>query len=90
LAEIAVRVIPRAGRTAVGGFRGGALVVRLAAAPVDGAANEALIEFLAGLFDRPTRDISIVAGRTSRNKRIAIAGLDRAQLDAKLSAILPR
>jgi len=83
-------VIPRAGRSGLGGVRGGALVVRLAAPPVDGAANEALIEFVADLFGCPKRDVSIVAGHTSRNKRIAIAGLDQAQLEAKLSAILPR
>jgi uncharacterized protein (TIGR00251 family) len=85
-----VRVMPRAGRTGLGGYRGGVLVIRLAAAPVDGAANDALIEFLADLLGCPKRDVSIVAGHKSRNKRIAIDGLDRQQLDAKLSAILPR
>jgi len=90
MAELEVRVIPRAGRTGLGGMRGGVLVVRLAAAPVDGAANDALIAFLADLFDCAKRDVSILAGQTSRNKRISIAGLDRDQIDAKLSAILPR
>ena len=90
MAELSVRVTPRAGRSGLGGFRGGVLLVRLAAAPVDGAANDALIEFLADLLGRPKRDISIVAGHKSRNKRIAIAGLDQPQLEAKLSAILPR
>ena len=85
-----MRVVPRAGRTGLGGYRAGVLVVRLAAAPVDGAANDALIDFLADLLGRPKRDVSIVAGHKSRNKRIAIAGLDQQQLDAKLSAILPR
>jgi uncharacterized protein (TIGR00251 family) len=90
LASLDVRVIPRAGRTAAGGFRGGVLVVRLAAAPVDGAANDGLIEFLADLFGCPKRDVSILQGHKSRHKRVAIAGLDQAQLEAKLSAILPR
>jgi uncharacterized protein (TIGR00251 family) len=90
LAELAVRVIPRAGRTGLGGYREGVLVVRLAAAPVDGGANDSLIEFLSDLFGRPKRDVSILSGHKSRNKRIAIAGLDQQQLDAKLSAILPR
>ena len=85
-----VRVVPRAGRTGLGGYRGGVLGVRLAAAPVDGAAHDALIEFIADLFGRPKRDVSIVAGRTSRTNRISIDGLDQPQLDAKLSAILPR
>ena len=90
MAHIEVRVISRAGRTGLGGIRDGVLVVRLAAAPVDGAANDALIAFLSDLFDCPKRDVSILAGQTSRNKRISIAGLDRDQIDAKLSAILPR
>lgn len=90
MAELLVRVVPRAGRTGLGGMRGGVLVVRLAAAPVDGAANDALIAFLSDLFECPKRDVSILAGQRSRNKRISIAGLDRDQIDAKLSAILPR
>jgi uncharacterized protein (TIGR00251 family) len=90
MVHLEVRVMPRAGRTGLGGYRGGVLVIRLAAAPVDGAANDALIEFLADLLGRPKRDVSILAGHKSRNKRIAIDGLDQQQLDAKLSAILPR
>jgi uncharacterized protein (TIGR00251 family) len=85
---LAVRVVPRAGRTSVAGVRGDALLVRLAAAPVDGAANDALVAFLADIFDRPRRDITLVAGHTSRDKRIAIAGLTEAQLAARLDVIL--
>jgi uncharacterized protein len=87
--ELNVRVVPRAGRTTVAGFRGGALLIRLAAAPVDGAANEALIAFLAELLDRPKRDITIVAGQKSRNKRIRVAGASARDLESKLSGILP-
>lgn len=84
----AVRVVPRAGRTGVAGTRGDALLVRLAAAPVDGAANAALVACLADLFDRPRRDVTIVSGDTSRDKRIAIAGTTAAHVAARLSAIL--
>lgn len=80
--------MPRAGRTTIAGVRGNALAIRLAAAPVDGAANEALIAFLADTFDRPRRDITIVSGHTSRNKRVAIAGLTEAEFDARLNDIL--
>ena len=83
-----VRVVPRAGRTAIGGRREDALLVRLAAAPVDGAANDALIEFLAKLFDRPQRDITIVSGHASRDKRVAIAGAAAADISARLADIL--
>ena len=85
----AVRVIPRARKTGVAGTRDGALVVRLSAPPVDGAANAALIAYLSSLLDRPRRDFAIVAGQTSREKRIAVSGVTAAQLTVKLSDILP-
>jgi uncharacterized protein (TIGR00251 family) len=83
-----VRVIPRAGRTGVAGTREDALLVRLAAAPVDGAANDALIGYLSELFDRPRRDITIVSGHTSRDKRIAVAGTTEAAIARQLEAAL--
>jgi uncharacterized protein len=89
VATINVRVIPRAGRTALAGWRDGAVVVRLAAAPVDGAANDALVDALARAFDLPRRQITIAAGHKSRDKRIEIAGLTAEQVAARLSAILP-
>ena len=88
-AELDVRVVPRAGRTAVAGMRGGALLVRLAAAPVDGAANEALIAFLAELLERPKRDITIISGQKSRDKRVRVTGASARDLESKLSGILP-
>jgi uncharacterized protein (TIGR00251 family) len=84
----AIRVIPRAGRTTIAGVRGNALAIRLAAAPVDGAANDALIAFLAETFDRPRRDITIISGHTSRDKRVAIAGLTESQFAERLNDIL--
>ena len=84
----AVRVVPRAGRTGLAGTRGDALLVRLAAAPVDGAANDALIAFLSTIFDRPKRDITLVSGHTSRNKRVAVAGLGAAEISIRLDALL--
>jgi uncharacterized protein (TIGR00251 family) len=64
------------------------MIVRLAAPPVEGAANSALVAFIAELFDRPTRDITLVAGHASRSKRIAISGLTEDQVSARLGAIL--
>ena len=83
-----VRVVPRAGKTGVAGTRGDALLVRLAAPPVDGAANDALTALMADLFDRPRRDVAIVSGQTSRNKRVAIAGVTAAGAAARLAAAL--
>jgi hypothetical protein len=79
-----VRVVPRAGRSAFAGVRDGALVFRLAAAPVDGAANEELIELLARTLRIPKRDVTIVSGERSRSKRVRIAGLDAAAVLAAL------
>ena len=70
-------MIPRAGRSGFAGLRDGALLVKLAAAPVDGAANDELIALLAKTLKIPKRDISIVSGERSRTKRIRIAGMDR-------------
>jgi uncharacterized protein len=85
---LAVRVVPRAGRTEIAGARGGALAVRLAAAPVEGAANDALIDFLAETFSVARRAVTILSGHTSRDKRIALAGLSETQVTARLNDIL--
>lgn len=79
-----VRVIPRAARSALAGEREGALLVRLAAPPVDGAANAALIEVLADAFGVPRRSVSIVHGDKARQKRVLVAGVRPADLAARL------
>jgi uncharacterized protein (TIGR00251 family) len=61
-----VRVVPRAGRSGVAGTRGDALLVRLGAAPVEGAANVELVEVIANLFGVPKGAVAIVAGERSR------------------------
>ena len=83
-AIIDVRVIPRSPRTRVDGVRGGAVLIRLAAPPLDGAANDALIEFLSDALDCPRGTIQIVSGGKSRDKRISIAGIDRESALARL------
>ena len=71
-----VRVTPRAGRNAITSERASStLLVKLAAAPVDGAANDALIALLAKALGLPRRAIRIVSGDRSRNKRVEIDGL---------------
>lgn len=77
-------MIPRAGRSEFAGLRDGALLVRLAAAPVDGAANDELIALLSRALRVPKRDIAIVAGERSRTKRVRVAGMDPAQILARL------
>jgi len=82
--DLEIKVIPRAGRSGFGGLRDGVLIVKLAAAPVDGAANDELIALLSKALDIPKRDITIVSGDRSRTKRVRIAGLDKEQAIAKL------
>jgi uncharacterized protein len=79
-----IRVIPRARRTAVDGMRDGAVLIRLAAPPVGGAANDALVAFLADALDLPRRNITILAGERSRTKRVQILGLGVDSIRARL------
>lgn len=79
-----MRVVPRAGRSSVAGGRDGALLVRLAAAPVDGAANAELIAVLAAALHLPRRSIQIVSGDRSRTKRVRVDGMAPAAVRAAL------
>jgi len=82
--DLDVRVTPRAGRTGFAGMREDVLLVRLAAAPVDGAANDELVALIAKALHIPKRDITILSGERARSKRIRIAGIDRDQALARL------
>ena len=72
---IDVRVIPRAARPGLAGTRHGALLVRLSAPPVEGAANAELIQLLAKALDVPKRQVTIVAGERGRLKRVKLEGV---------------
>ena len=87
-AAVTVRVTPRAGRTAIAGERDGVLLVRLAAAPVDGAANDALVALIADALGVPKRDVAIVAGARARTKHLVVAGRGAAALEAALAPLL--
>ena len=75
-----VRVVPRASKSAVAGEHGGALRVRVAAPPVEGAANEELARLLAREFGVPTRDVEIKSGRASKTKLVRVRGATAEQL----------
>jgi uncharacterized protein len=83
-----VRVVPRARRTEITGRRGQAILVRLAAPPVDGAANDALIAFLADRLGIPQRRIVITRGATARDKTLAIDGLPPGEIARRLGVDL--
>jgi uncharacterized protein (TIGR00251 family) len=76
--RVSVHVQPRAARTEIAGVHGTALKVRLNAPPVDGAANAALVDFLAGEFGVARRAVRVVSGLTSRAKVVELDGVDAA------------
>jgi uncharacterized protein (TIGR00251 family) len=77
-ATLLLHVVPRARVTALAGRHGDALKVRLAAPPVDGAANDELIRFLAERLAVPRSAVTIAAGHTSRRKTVTVTGIETA------------
>ena len=74
--RFSVRVQPRASRSEIVGLHGDALKIRLAAPPVDGAANEGLIELLADALGIARTAVRIISGATSRGKVVEVDGVD--------------
>ena len=81
-----VLVTPRSSRDRVLGAHDGALKVALTAPPVEGAANQSLIKLLAKVLRVGRRDVDITQGETSRNKVVAISGVDAMTVATALSA----
>ena len=73
--EVDVRVIPRAKKTRLDGERDGALLVRVAAPPAEGAANEALIRYFSEILRLPRHAVRILSGERGRRKRLALDGV---------------
>lgn len=74
---LAIRVTPRASRNEIVEIlNDGTVKIRLTAPPVEGKANQALVEFLADVLELPTNRIEIVAGTTGRDKLVSILDLD--------------
>jgi uncharacterized protein (TIGR00251 family) len=85
-ARVNVYVQPRASKTVVAGMHDGCVKIRLAAPPVDGAANAALVEFVAGQLGIAKSRVRITAGLTSRRKTVEVDGVTAAQIADALSA----
>jgi uncharacterized protein (TIGR00251 family) len=83
-ARLTVRLQPRAAKNEITGWQEGALRVRLTAPPVEGAANKALMDFLAEALGIRWADVELVAGEKSRTKTVEISGLDETELAARL------
>ncbi|MEI6029805.1 MAG: DUF167 domain-containing protein [Synechococcaceae cyanobacterium ELA739] len=85
-AVVALWIQPRASWDAVVGERDGAIAIRLQAPPVDGAANQALVRFIASRLGVPPRDVQLVRGLTGRRKWVSVAGLESALVRQRLLA----
>ena len=79
---VSLHIQPGAKKTEVAGLHGEALKIRLAAPPVDGKANAALVAFLAKTCGVPRSAVALVSGETSRSKRVRLQGIDAATLEA--------
>jgi uncharacterized protein len=82
--RLTLHVQPRASRTGLAGLHGDAIKVRLAAPPVDGAANAELVRFLAELLGVARSAVEIVSGETGRRKVVRIHGVGVADAGARL------
>lgn len=83
---IKVRVIPRAAKSGLAGTRDDAILVRLNAPPVEGAANDELVRVLSDLLGVPKRAVAIMAGERARSKIVRITGIDLETCRSKLLA----
>lgn len=72
-----LHIQPKASRAGFRGIHDGSLKLAVTAAPVDGKANKAVIDFLSSFFKRPKREIALISGQTSKRKRFVIKGMSR-------------
>lgn len=88
-AGLRILVQPRASRSRITGEHDGLLKVQLAAPPVDGAANRALLELLVDLLQIPKRQVTLLSGESSRRKRVRVEGVAPADVAARLNPTIP-
>jgi uncharacterized protein (TIGR00251 family) len=81
-----VHAKPRSKKSRIVGERDDAVEIALAAPPVDGAANEELVRFVAKVLAVPRRNVELVRGDTSRAKLVAVSGLSAGEIEARLRA----
>ena len=86
--ELSVFCQPKAARSALIGMHGGALKAKVKAPPVEGRANRALLDLLAGALGVPRGQLTLVSGEQSRNKRVRVDGVDAKSASAAILAAL--
>jgi uncharacterized protein (TIGR00251 family) len=87
VASLTLHIQPGAKKTEFAGLHGDALKIRLAAPPVDGKANEALVRFLADTLDLPKSAVTLKSGQTSRRKVLEVRMTNANGMDARLDAL---
>lgn len=85
-ATLSVRIQPRASKNEASLMEDGGLKIRLTAPPVDGAANEALIRFLADALSVAKSQVEILSGHTAKNKIVRISGMSEAEATRLLNS----
>jgi uncharacterized protein len=88
-ATVALRVVPRAPRTVCVGLHGDAVKLKVAAPPVDGAANDAVRRWVAEVVGRRTNEIEVVAGARGRDKVVLVTDASTEEVGIALAAQLP-
>jgi len=83
--RLLLRVSPGAGSSGIIGRHGAAWKVRVRAAPEGGKANAAVVRLLADTLALPVRDVEIVSGHASRDKTVALAGIDHDEIERRLA-----
>lgn len=86
---LTLHIQPGARKTEVAGLHGEALKIRLAAPPVDGKANEALVRFIAAALGLPRSAVQLKSGQTSRHKVLEVIGASPSALESLLEKIPP-
>jgi uncharacterized protein (TIGR00251 family) len=86
--SVQVKVVPKAKRDQILGFMGdGSLKIQVAAPPVDGKANQALVKLFAKTFDVPASQVSITSGKQSRRKLIKIDGISPQEYQIRIDSL---
>ena len=86
MGRVALHIVPRARATAVAGSHGDAVKIRVAAPPVDGAANAELVRFLAARLNVPAARVTIVGGAGARRKTVAVEWMGADEIERALLA----
>jgi uncharacterized protein (TIGR00251 family) len=89
MGRVALHIVPRARATVVAGAHGDAVKIRIAAPPVDGAANAELLRFLAAHLNVAATRVTIVGGAGGRRKTVAVEGMGAQEIRGTLLALGP-